>query len=483
MVKKTIIVLMMTCLPIIAFAQGVGGQVRRPVKKQQTSDPRNKQNVQKRQPAKVSNGIKKEQQHQQLKLKKEPKVKEEENQIIEKTIYFDGMTFSVKGEDASLIKGKDQEFIVISGLIEDQFGKYKVHTIEKEAFRRLKKIRHVTIADGIVEIKSDAFTGCSNLQSVYLGNTLEIIGSYAFYNCKIEQIQLPNSLRIIHESAFNENYISTIQIPANVEQIQGNPFCSYLYRESKLANISIDNSNKKYYCPLNGNIIIDRNNKSVVIGCNNSIIPSGIKTIGDHAFAGCTMKSFEIPEGVERIGKGAFWCCKSLNNLTFPSTIKFIEEHAFGHLAITSIVFPDNTKEIGWDSFGYCKNLRSVFIPATIEQIGDHPFGDCPNLSEIRIHKDNQYYDSRNNCNAIIEKKTNRLVNGCKNTIIPFGITKIDGWAFHGHKGLLSIEIPETVKSIGMYAFTGTGLTTVKVPQGCEIEDNAFDDKIIIITN
>ncbi|MDY4161502.1 MAG: leucine-rich repeat protein [Prevotella sp.] len=91
-------------------------------------------------------------------------------------------------------------------------------------------------------------------------------------------------------------------------------------------------------------------------------------------------------------------------------------------------------------------------------------YGLCSGLAEIKVANGNSVYDSRNNCNAIIETSTNTLIVGCKNTIIPESVTSIGGRAFYGCSGLTSVTIPNSVTSIGFYALSGcSGLTSVKV--------------------
>jgi hypothetical protein len=87
---------------------------------------------------------------------------------------------------------------------------------------------------------------------------------------------------------------------------------------------------------------------------------------------------------------------------------------------------------------------------------------ECGNLASIVIEEGNEVYDSRDNCNAIIETATNTLIAGCKNTIIPNSVTSIGEDAFYGCSGLTSITIPNSVTSIGNEAFKNcSGLTQV----------------------
>lgn len=103
---------------------------------------------------------------------------------------------------------------------------------------------------------------------------------------------------------------------------------------------------------------------------------------------------------------------------------------------------------------------------------------NCSGLSSIIVDNGNTIYDSRNNCNAIIESNSNTLLCGCKNTIIPNGVTSIGGGAFFGCSGLTTMTIGNSVKSIGNGAFYGcSGLTSVTIGNSVtSIDKYAFDN-------
>ena len=108
---------------------------------------------------------------------------------------------------------------------------------------------------------------------------------------------------------------------------------------------------------------------------------------------------------------------------------------------------------IGSSAFWECVNLTSLNIPKNVNSIGDSAFSGCCSLTSIQVENGNLKYDSRNNCNAIIEKHANFLIAGCKNTQIPNGVTSIGAYAFMDFYDLPSLRIPETVTYIGMCAF------------------------------
>ena len=172
----------------------------------------------------------------------------------------------------------------------------------------------------------------------------------------------------------------------------------------------------------------------MIAGCKNTIIPNSVTKIGDFAFGACT--------------------------------------------GLTSIVIPNSVTEIGHYAFYYCTGLTSIDIPNSVTEIGYGVFEDCPGLTSIVVESGNPRYDSRNNCNAIIETADNTLIYGCKNTTIPNSVTTIDDYAFSGCDGLTSIVIPNSVTSIGYEAFANcTGLTSIVIPNSVtSIGDSAFYD-------
>ena len=140
-----------------------------------------------------------------------------------------------------------------------------------------------------------------------------------------------------------------------------------------------------------------------------------------------------------------------------------------GSVTIPSTVTYNGTTysvtSIGESAFDGCTGLTSITIPNSVTSIGDYAFYDCSGLTSIIVEEGNSIYDSRENCNAIIETNSNTLVAGCKNTTIPNSVTSIGDGAFGGCSGLTSITIPNSVTSIGDYAFYWcSGLTSVTIP-------------------
>ncbi|MBP5409845.1 MAG: leucine-rich repeat protein [Prevotella sp.] len=240
------------------------------------------------------------------------------------------------------------------------------------------------------------------------------LGEEAFKQCYLEEVILPNTLTSIGDLAFSDcNNIKSIVIPKSVVELGHD-----IFYNTPLNSISVEKGNPVFDSRDNCNAVIETATNTLIIGCPQTVIPNTVTTIGATAFS--------------------------------------------GKPGLTSVDLPDGITTIEWAAFWANAAMTSVHISKTIVNFGESPFGGCSKISSFTIDKENPVYDSRNNCNAIIETATNTLIQGFSSTTIPDDITAIAPSAFAHQDHLTSIEIPASVTCIGKDAFYGcSSLTTI----------------------
>ena len=215
----------------------------------------------------------------------------------------------------------------------------------------------------------------------------------------------------------------------------------------------------------------------------NITIPESVTSIENYAFAYCSsLADAVISESVTSLGSGVFRNCGALTGvLTIPDNLIVIKDYTFqGCSKLTGeLIIHNRVASIGSYAFNECSGLTGeLIIPNSVTSIGNHAFQNCSGLTNIVVANGNKKYDSRNNCNAIIETASNTLIQGCSNTIIPNTVTKIGSSAFEKCRGLTGeLILPNSLISIGSSAFNRcSGLTGVlRIPSGItSIESHAF---------
>lgn len=356
----------------------------------------------------------------------------------------------------------------------------KVTSIETNAFLDCSNLEEVVLGTGITQIKTGTFSRCANLKKVTIPPTVKSIGDWAFdLDFSLEEILIPDSVTTLGHSVFQS--------------------CK------KLEKVKLSKN---------------------------------LQTIGYLCFDNCpSLKSITIPASVTSIDTDAFRGCDSLTEVIYEGTLEQWLKIQFkspmsnpcyyarklicnGKEVSGDIVIPDSITTLSGYTFISCDGITSITIPASVTSIGP-AFATGKHIQSIKVDSENSKYNSRDNCNGIIETSRNTLISGAKITtipesvqidprayagcydievfdfppsiktldnntcsylpgvkeiIIPNTVTKISDCAFVGCIGLENVEIPNSVTEIGNYAFACCkALKEVTVPSSVtSVYDRAF---------
>ncbi len=373
-----------------------------------------------------------------------------------------------------------------------------VKRIGYSAFRDCAALNTVVLADGLTSIEAYAFCGCTSLNGISLPNTVTELGNYAFYGCEalrtailsnnllaigantfynciaLENITVPSSVTSIGEYAFyNCKNISSIILSDGVTEIDRYAFgnCTKLTDILIPKNVSSITALAFSGCTALTKIDVDSGNTTY--RSNEGILCTIKDLILVKYPAGKTDKKITLWKGTKIIGAYALEGCINLESIILADEITSIEVSAFrGCTSLESIVISDSVKRVGDSAFYGCEALKSVTVGNGVTNIGDMAFYGCKALTEIKVAAGNRAYKSINgNLYSSDEKTLIQYAAGKTDTsfAIPESVTSIGAYAFAGCKNLTSITVSKNVKSIGDYAFADcTSLAVIKFDaEGC----------------
>ena len=320
-------------------------------------------------------------------------------------------------------------------------------------FTNCWSLKSVSIPYGVTYVAG--FQNCKNITSISIPSSVKTIGTNAFSGCSsLRSVRIPEGVEIIEDNAFNScTSLKSIYFPSTAKlSINGNMMRPFLGCTS-LESIVVDENNPYYTSGNGSNALIYRPGYygGLVIGTKNTIIPNYVSDIRSYAFYNLDISEITIPNSVEGIGEYAF-SGSSLTTINIPSGVLTLGRTVFGDCQnLKTVVLNEGLKYIDVNCFINCPKLESINIPSSVNEIGGSLFYGCSSLKEIKVSSQNTIYTSLNN-NVIIEKSTNKIIAACNASTIPDSVTSIGRYAF-AYTNFKTITIPDSVIEIDQYAF------------------------------
>ena len=376
-----------------------------------------------------------------------------------------------------------------------------VTALAEYAFNNMWYLKKVTIPEGVVSIGASAFSTCQNLEDIVLPSTVTTIGAWAFYCCNyaLTKFTIGSGVTNIGKNVFDRcdkladvycyadpanltwtNYSATstfmankatkFHVPANYLQAWQTKFPDI--NATYVGDLEGGDTPTLAYSGTTGDLTWE----AYLIGTDKyRLVISGTGSMADytmHYQTGSTAPWNEfmdkitevlINSGAHNVGAHAFYKCTNLTTVSLPNTVTTISQRAFAETAITALTLPSSLKTIDQYIIFSCPSLKSLTIPASVTNIATMALQNN-HLTSLTVASGNTKYDSRNNCNAIIETATNTLIAGTVNTVFPSDVTAIGERAF-SQVDITTMDIPEGVTSIGEEAFYNCeALTEVTIP-------------------
>lgn len=350
-----------------------------------------------------------------------------------------------------------------------------VISIDNYAFSNCSGLTSVMIGNSVNTIEEYAFRNCSGLTSVTIGNSVTMIGNFAFYGCsRLTNMTIPNPVITIGNAAFeNCDGLTSVTIGNSVNTIGDHAFdgCSQLLHikiEDGKTTLSLGYGNAYkglfHDCPIT-TLYLGRNLSYTSYASDDGFSPfadkksikeltigNSVTTIGRYAFYGCSgLTSLTIPNSVKTIESSVFRKCSQLSYLKIEdgeTTLNFNDEYTFrnNECPITTLYLGrDYTYKSAQPLFRNMETLENLIIGNSVKTIGNYAFWQCGGLTSVTIGN---------------------------------SVTTIGNFAFEDCSELMSVEIGNSVKTIGSYAFKDCSrLTSVTIPNSVTmIANNAFED-------
>lgn len=344
-----------------------------------------------------------------------------------------------------------------------------VEVIDGGAFYCCGKLRTVNLAPaGLKEIGKEAFMACPKLDSINLPEGLETLGYRAFASCEsLKSVHIPSTLVSIDQAVFQSCGLEEVIVPGTIEVIPDGMFQNC----KNLAHATLEKGVRE--------IGVDAFSHTALKGAyrgkasNGIELPDGLEKIGSGAFMECPFETLDLPDSVTELDEKCIYTpyktdypCPTMKSVHWPAGVKDVPAFRFrGFSALEQIEIPEGVKTIGKSAFNDCSALTSLSLPGTLNIIGEYAFFNCDSLETVTVRGNQLTIGSSvfSSC-----EKLNRV------TLDP-GVVAIGDYAFSYCSMLTYVNLPEGLMTIGGYAFFHSPIEELLLPDSVtSLAETAF---------
>lgn len=389
-----------------------------------------------------------------------------------------------------------------------------VQEIDKDAFSNCAKLEDLQLPSSLTTIGESAFWNCTSLGSLTIPENMTSIGEQAFKGCTgiYEIYNLNNTPQTITANVFEGLTLSKINLYVpptrksayeakdvwknfNVKESKAvvGGLCYMVNPATRTAQLTFDELIPMPYAGLSGKVTVPA---SIIY--NN--VSYDVTEIGNYAFQGnTTITEIVLPEGIKTIGADCFERMTKLTKVNIPQTVESIfrfessgngitqnESNYQGGLLIIDncllkvkkeltgqVDVPEGTRLVAGYAFSGCKEITRISLPETVIEVGPYAFESCKQLGEINLPKGLKviHRGTFNSCETL----------GTSTLTLPESLLEIEDFSFWKTVRLTELRFPEGLRKIGDQAFWQSGLKRIWLPESVEsIGAWAFADLTVL---
>jgi len=303
-------------------------------------------------------------------------------------------------------------------------------------YPKTKRAAEFDVPDGVEHIVSGAFVD-ARVSKIRTPKTLKRVDAKAFGGPYLETLEFGEGARFVNPEAVGVcDGLTTLKLPSTLQNAD-RVVKSCALRLRKLANVEIASENPALKTVDGLTLSVDGKTLyfcSQEKGIGEVVVPDGVETIADCAFAGRSLESIRLPKTLKRIEKRAFAFCEKLKSAPLPGGLEVVGESAFQG----------------------CGALSSISLPASVVSVERSAFASCGALKSIDVAAENPAY---RNVDGVLLSKDGKIIcaypcgKDATEYVAPDGVETTAIFAFHGAKKLMKVVFPKGFKSQGFQAF------------------------------